>query len=796
MILLLATLAVTVPAPAGGEETRSPGLVNVRLYIHLSLTDASMDTSQGRAGTRTTNSVDIPSADLEENLLVRTVDTGVGSNRGFEVHLSVLPPSAATVTMSILAGDTVIAERQREVSGITVTDWRIPLLDDADHYTFSRGDAITLRMEASRSVIVRSNEQTFMDLYCEDHLAIETGTRDVDDRKASRFFPNDLMENRHIIIEGDVTNPFGSADIGGVNITIRRPDGQYAIQDQAATVGADMNYTYDWAYNTGLPSGSYTLNVTGRDLQGHEFSVVGSFIMSQYGVRIFAEGEEGGVVTDSTTPGTPAKYTLTILNIGGNRADIVLDDGDPQSLWTTSFSRKTFSLDAGGDEDVTYDVKPSSILRGGNESKFTVTVTVNNDPSVPKASDTLEVRTFVTDEVDLQMLPESPAPVKIAVGGTKDYTFTVRNIGELSTNVDLTRMGVPTGWQATFRGSRVQDDAIENLQSMEIVDVTLRVIAPTASDVKKASIKVKAQSREFPDTFQERTFEFNLVIGLVLTPTSPTTTTQDPGDTFTLFFEARNDDDGSSHQATFSVVQDTTSWPSSSFSFTPSNMVSINPDSTVNMGLEVSIPDSAQASGFPFTVRGIVDGKSEVHASFDFLVTINLNRELVIELNPAVSQVEIDTKEESIVYLVLENRGNQVEYVNITIEVDADDVEVRTNDAFTSIILRMPVQPGDTEEVKISFKAKESAAPNQEIAVTVSASTAADPTPIDNDFRLVVKLSNAELAWKYLQWAIVLMAMLGVMGAFLLWNPRRRKATGEPEGKKEKDAPVGAVVRQ
>ncbi|NIP36618.1 MAG: hypothetical protein GWN18_16745, partial [Thermoplasmata archaeon] len=48
--------------------------------------------------------------------------------------------------------------------------------------------------------------------------------------------------------------------------------------------------------------------------------------------------------------------------IGGKRADIILDEGDPIPLWATSFSRKTFSLDAGADEDVTFDVKPSSTL--------------------------------------------------------------------------------------------------------------------------------------------------------------------------------------------------------------------------------------------------------------------------------------------------------------------------------------------------------------------------------------------------------------------------------------------------
>jgi uncharacterized membrane protein len=797
LLILLSTVAVASTAPAEEEETRSSHFVRVRLYLQLSATDSTLSTEQSSVNARTTSSMDFISTDLDESLVVRTVETGVGENRGFEAFFSVGSGlQGTTVTVAILDDNEVIAEQERTIPATgTRTDWRIPLVDDADHYTFARNNAITLRITADRNVFVRTDDASFLELFCEDHLEITTETRDSDGRRSTSFYPNDLVEFRHVQIEGDISNPFGATDVAGVNISIRRPNGQYVIEDEPGSVGNDLNYTFDWDYETNLPSGSYTINVTGRDLQGNEFSTIGSFMMAEYGVRMFAEGEDDGVVTDTTTPGAPAGYTLTILNIGGNRANIVLDEGLPIPLWATSFSRKTFSLDAGRDEDVTFDVKPSSTLGGGNESEFTVLVTVENDPTIPKASDSLIVRTFVTNDVELEVLPEAPTPVDISVDATKDSTFTIRNRGEFSTNVDLTRTGVPTGWSAEFVGSRVTDSSIADLRPMEIVDVILRVDTPTTSDVKKADIKVKAQSREYPDQMEERTFTFNLVIGLVLTPTSPTDSTQDPGDTVSFFFDARNNDPSDAHEASFSVVQDNSNWPASSFKFTPSTLVNIQAGSTANMGLEVGVPAGAEADEFQFTVKGIVDSNSEVYATFDFRITINLRRELTIEMDPDVSKIDIDTKEESIVYLMLENRGNQVEYANVTVVLDSGDAEVRMNDAITSSVLNMAILPGATEQVKISFKAEESASPNQIIRVTVSTKTRVETTPTENEFDLVVKLSTAELVMKYMQWGFIIIAMLLVMVVLLLWNPRKRRTTEAPSDSKEKDPAHGTVVR-
>ena len=49
-LILLSSAAVTMSATAEGEETRSTGRVPVRLYIHLTPTDAALSTEQGRTG--------------------------------------------------------------------------------------------------------------------------------------------------------------------------------------------------------------------------------------------------------------------------------------------------------------------------------------------------------------------------------------------------------------------------------------------------------------------------------------------------------------------------------------------------------------------------------------------------------------------------------------------------------------------------------------------------------------------------------------------------------------------------
>lgn len=799
-LLLLAIVPAMEPALADTGETRSPGDVNVKLYAHIGAQSATLDTAQSSSGFRPTNALEFESIELEGNLEVQGVDAGVGQNKGLEVRIGVQSTlQASDATVSVLDDGTVIAEKDMSIpAGETRWDWELPFLNDIDSYTFLKRHVITLRVEADRNVVIKTDSDSYVGLLARDHLSITVETRDVDDRKATNFFPNDLAEFRHVFIEGDIIDPFGASDVDGVNISIRRPDGQYVIEDEAATVGADLNYTYDWNYATGLPSGLYNVNVTGRDLQGNEFSTIGSFMMAEYGIRMFAEGEEGGVISGSTTPGSPAKYTLTILNIGGKRADVVMNDGDPVPLWQTSFSKSSFSLDPGDDTDITYDVKPSSTLGGGNSTVYVVTATISNDPNTPKAKDTISVETYVRNEVDLKVDPENPDPKTVGVGGSVDHVFTVRNVGEFTTTVDLTKTGVPVaaGWKAGFEGNRVVDDSIEDLRPMEIVDVILKVTAPDSSDVKRATINIRFQSLDYPDVYEDRTTVTNMVIGLVLKPTTPTNVTKDPGESFVLIFDAMNNDPTSDHEVDFSVIQDSTNWPSTSFKFTPISPVTISADSKEQMILEVVVPTTAEAGTHKFTVKGMVDDRNEVYATFDFNVKINVQHEIAVELDPQTDEIKIDTKEESIVYLTITNNGNVVEMVNVTVDVATSDVEVRMNGAITTIMLNIRVEPEDSEQIKISFRAKDTARHNQVIPVSIIVEMASDATPIrPGDFNLLVVKSSSELFFDYMDWAAIILIMLFMMVALLVFNPRKRRDPKEPEGEKKEKSTTGTMAR-
>jgi hypothetical protein len=297
-------------------------------------------------------------------------------------------------------------------------DWELPFTSSKDPHTFTRHHTITLRVTSDRNIFVRTDSDSHLELHCQDHLDLSADTRDVDDVKTSSFYPNDLLDQRVVNITGEVINPFGQGDIGGVNITIRRPDGRYTIQNEAAEIEAEMEFWYAWAYTSGLPSGTYTLNVTGRDRQGHEFTMITSFMMSEYGVRMTAEDEEAGVIQGSTTPGSPASYILTILNIGGKSAQVRMESTDPPLLWSASFTKSSFNLGAGDDEDVTFKVEPGLEIGGGNSTTLTVTATVDNDPSIPKAKDFLQVETSVRDNVGFVIAPENPDPKTVGVGGT------------------------------------------------------------------------------------------------------------------------------------------------------------------------------------------------------------------------------------------------------------------------------------------------------------------------------------------------------------------------------------------
>jgi uncharacterized membrane protein len=231
---------------------------------------------------------------------------------------------------------------------------------------------------------------------------------------------------------------------------------------------------------------------------------------------------------------------------------------------------------------------------------------------------------------------------------------------------------------------------------------------------------------------------------------------------------------------------------------TPSTLVRINPESRVEpgMGLQVNVPSSATAGAHRFTIEGVVDDNDAVSTSFDFNVTINLRHQLAVVLDPANPKVTIGTKDESIVFLTIRNDGNVVETVNVTIDVGTPDVEVRINDALTAIILGMNVDPGESRELKIGFKAKDDATHNDEFTVHISVTTEDDPTPLTpNDFKLKVEKSTAEFWADMFKKFAIMIFLVGAMFVLMVYRPKNQRPDAAEDDEKSPEAHHGTMVK-
>ncbi|MFX0067340.1 MAG: hypothetical protein ACFFC7_34905, partial [Candidatus Hermodarchaeota archaeon] len=149
-----------------------------------------------------------------------------------------------------------------------------------------------------------------------------------------RFYPNDINfpdERKKVKINGLVTEVFG-----------KKGEFQYINQVQVQIIGPGYNdnysasynkstyeYNYTWNYPNGQTPGKYAIVTHVIDEQNNEFTITGTFNMSQYGVLLTSPSqvpEEGYFMADAkrnVIQYTTTAYKINVRNIGS--ADTVVN---------------------------------------------------------------------------------------------------------------------------------------------------------------------------------------------------------------------------------------------------------------------------------------------------------------------------------------------------------------------------------------------------------------------------------------------------------------------------------------
>ncbi len=122
-----------------------------------------------------------------------------------------------------------------------------------------------------------------------------------------------FQSGENITIKAEVSDPFGSYDVAGANITIMYPNGTLWIENQSMSMESSTNVYNIYSANFSLPvtPGVYTVMVYGIESNGVVSSATYNFIIrSEEGVALYPDQ------TITSRSGENASANFTLINIG------------------------------------------------------------------------------------------------------------------------------------------------------------------------------------------------------------------------------------------------------------------------------------------------------------------------------------------------------------------------------------------------------------------------------------------------------------------------------------------------
>jgi uncharacterized membrane protein len=636
----------------------------------------------------------------------------------------------------------------------------IPFSSGAN-YTFSSGHIIEIEFaftSTGRIHFDSTQAPSRLTLYGNTIPDITVNTANFNGEPVNRFYPNDIefpqeINRKEVQISGKISEVFGKENriqyVSTVEVDIHTPGGSIIPR----TCDYDKNtfeYSYTWTYPFGQEDGEYTIVTRVIDEQSNEFTVNGSFNMSEYGILLTSpdqDPEEGTYRAPSRknlVEGTFTTYEINVHNIGNSMTSVDIGtigqggwdwwiDGENLSV-NNNKSGKIDDIPAALSKGFKFMVDSMGNSVGSPPTTNIVTVSSTQEPTESSAMTTISTVVLQYD-IEMEFMDGTKTKDNIVeTGNSIDYVFTVSNEGGKDDTVNIVLSSVPAGWAVALTGPDVKGSPGQyrvDLVSGDSTEVTLTVDTPSGGDEETVAIEITGRSKgsdeqgDNPVESDKLTTTTTTTKGIKLIVDDLVEQDVDPGGDISFKLELTNTGTSLANiTATFSGPGFSDGWNSNDISFAPSGFennkqfLNLAPDNPQTFWVYVEPSEEVLAGNYSITIT--VENNDASSRTDQKTVYCIVNEIYKIEIVDPISLeifAEAEPGDDVEFIITIENNGNVVERVNILVDkprkwgVDFGNA----SDEWTQ-----EIEPSESETINIVMSVPDDAQGDETVDITIS----------------------------------------------------------------------------
>jgi uncharacterized membrane protein len=746
-----------LPEDHGTRSTPSQGAMFVDLFLRNSgVMNTSATSGTGTTTTPGSGATFTLQKELESDYKIENPSPGFP----MAAFVTLAGGGDLTVTVRDNAGGNVVGSATHDGFnyGITPTDVKIDLaLTSGANYTFISGHFIEIEFSFTQTgSLIYNNGNSRLQLYGTTVIDITVDTANFFDWGTNRFYPNDINfpdERKKVKMRGIVSEVFGKEGawqyVDSVDVNILGPG--FNETRTASYDRSDNSYSYTWSYPFSQTWGKYTLTTIVIDEQANEFTVQGSFNMSQYGVLLTSPSqlpEEGSFQAQARmnlVQGGLTIYDVNVRNTGYTESGY--------NITTTGQAGWDWWIE--GDNLTTNNNKTGSIASIMPNDHMGIRLVIDSESqdlgnnalvliSATSSEDSSEIHTLTTVstvvlrynvELDFTETSQSSLKKKLETGDTVNIGLTVTNNGGENDNINFIISLVPAGWTVLLEGQDLQGSQGSynvDLVSGDSTALTLTISTPPDKGEEEVAIDITARSQgsedqgDNPVASDKLSVEVETSTGLKLTLSDQIEKDVDPDQDAVFRFKLENTGTKfANYTVTFSGFPSSDGWEIGDASFDPSgytptkdfnNLAPSNPQD-----FWLYIEPTIEVLSKNYTIQIHVENNQAPSSKFAnqlVFLTVNefYNVEIVEPLSLELSE-KADPGDDVQYEIIIENNGNVEERVTVSVDLPGG-WELDFGNASTDWI--EDLSPGEVETIPVVLTVPDDAQGDETVEITIS----------------------------------------------------------------------------